>query len=102
MAGKRLITRRDFMRTGSCAAMGGLMGLGLMGSAEAGKAQKSRVVLIRVWRSTWMVEFDEAKICTALWHWVLRLASVAVHISGASAWRVRRAWSVLCQFSAKS
>ena len=47
MVGKKPITRRDFMRAGSCAAMGGLMGLPLVGSSRAGKAEKSRVVLIR-------------------------------------------------------
>ena len=47
MAGKKPITRRNFMRTGSCVAMGGLMGLPLVGSSRAGNAGKSRVVLIR-------------------------------------------------------
>lgn len=44
---KRVITRRDFLRAGSCMAMGGLMGLPLMGGGPPAKGQKSRVVLIR-------------------------------------------------------
>jgi hypothetical protein len=47
MTKKKLITRRDFMRAGSCAAMGGLMGLPLVRRSMAEKADKSRVVLIR-------------------------------------------------------
>jgi len=44
----RVITRRDFIRTGSYVAMGSLMGLPLMdGDATANQAAKSRVVLIR-------------------------------------------------------
>ncbi|MBW2064923.1 MAG: DUF362 domain-containing protein [Deltaproteobacteria bacterium] len=47
MIEKRTITRRDFMRTGSYLAVGGLMGLPLVSDARAGKAPMSRVVLIR-------------------------------------------------------
>lgn len=46
-AGKKVITRRDFIRVGSCLTMGSLMGLPLIGSVSAKKSQKSRVVLIR-------------------------------------------------------
>jgi hypothetical protein len=44
---KRVITRRDFLRAGSCVVMGGLMGLSLPKGAFAGETQKSRVILIR-------------------------------------------------------
>ena len=44
---KRIITRRDFLRTGSHVVMGSLMGLPLVGKAAGQTAQKSRVVLIR-------------------------------------------------------
>ncbi len=44
---KRVITRRDFLRAGSCVVMGGLMGLSLPKDAFAGETQKSKVVLIR-------------------------------------------------------
>ena len=44
---KRVITRRDFLRTGSYVVMGGLMGLPLPKTASARKAQKSKVILIR-------------------------------------------------------
>ncbi len=44
---KRIITRRDFLRAGSCMAVGGLMGIPLMGGTRAETVQKSRVVLIR-------------------------------------------------------
>jgi hypothetical protein len=44
---KRVITRRDFIRTGSFVAMGGLMGLPLIGKAAVKGTEKSRVVLIR-------------------------------------------------------
>ena len=44
---KRVITRRDFIRTGSYAAMGGLMGLPWTGTAAGGQTAKSRVALIR-------------------------------------------------------
>lgn len=47
MAGNKLITRRSFMRAGSRVAMGGLIGLPLVGNSRAAKAEKSRVVLIR-------------------------------------------------------
>ena len=43
----RVITRRDFIRTGSYVAMGSLMGLPLMDDAAAYQAAKSRVVLVR-------------------------------------------------------
>ena len=45
--GKKAITRRDFIRVGSCLTMGSLMGLPLISSASAKKSEKSRVVLIR-------------------------------------------------------
>ena len=44
---KRVITRRDFMRAGSCAAMGSLVGLPLLGNKAGPAVEKSRVVLIR-------------------------------------------------------
>ena len=44
---KRVITRRDFIRTSSYIAMGGLMGLPLTGQAAGSPGTKSRVVLIR-------------------------------------------------------
>ena len=44
---KHVITRRDFLRAGSCSVMGGLMGLSLPKGALAGETQKSKVVLIR-------------------------------------------------------
>ena len=44
---KRVITRRDFLRTGSYMAMGGLIRLPLMAHATANKTAISRVVLIR-------------------------------------------------------
>jgi len=44
---KRIITRRDFIRTGSYAVMGGLMGLPLIRKAAGQASEKSRVVLIR-------------------------------------------------------
>jgi hypothetical protein len=44
---KRIITRRDFLRTGSCVVMGSLMGLPALGRASAAKTEKSKVVLIR-------------------------------------------------------
>jgi hypothetical protein len=44
---KRVITRRDFIRAGSYAAMGSLMGLSLIGNSPVRKNGKSRVVLIR-------------------------------------------------------
>ena len=44
---KRVITRRDFLRTGSYLAMGGLITLPLIGLADDTKTDKSRVVLIR-------------------------------------------------------
>ncbi|MGD8883572.1 MAG: DUF362 domain-containing protein [Desulfobacterales bacterium] len=44
---KRVITRRDFLRTGSYVVMGSLMGFSLPKSASAKGTQKSKVVLIR-------------------------------------------------------
>jgi len=44
---KRIITRRDFIRSSSCIAMGTLMGLPLLGNTPIEKAKMSRVVLIR-------------------------------------------------------
>jgi hypothetical protein len=44
---KRVITRRDFLRTSSCMAMGSLITLPLIGRAADAKTDKSRVVLIR-------------------------------------------------------
>jgi len=45
---KRILTRRDFIRTGSCMVAGSLMGLPLLeDDAEAKNEDKSRVVLIR-------------------------------------------------------
>ena len=44
---KRVITRRDFIRTGSCAVMGSLMGFPWIGKAAGQSNAKSRVVLIR-------------------------------------------------------
>ncbi len=48
MTGKqKIITRRDFIRTGSCAVMGTMMGLPLVERAAGRTTQKSRVVLTR-------------------------------------------------------
>jgi uncharacterized protein (DUF362 family) len=44
---KKSITRRDFIRAGSCVAMGGIVGLPLLGATPIEKRGKSRVVLIR-------------------------------------------------------
>jgi hypothetical protein len=44
---KKVITRRDFIRTGSYVTMGSLMGLPLLSTAAAKNTAKSRVVLIR-------------------------------------------------------
>ena len=44
---KRVITRRDFLRTSSYMAMGSLIALPLMGQAADATTDKSRVVLIR-------------------------------------------------------
>ena len=44
---KHVITRRDFIRSSSCAVMGGLLGLPLVGRAAGQTSGKSRVVLIR-------------------------------------------------------
>ena len=43
----RVITRRDFIRTGSCMAVGSLMGFPLLAEGVAGNTDQSRVVLIR-------------------------------------------------------
>ena len=48
----RVITRRDFIRSGSCAVMGSLMGLPLISRAAGQSTRKSRVVLIRNQRAT--------------------------------------------------
>jgi hypothetical protein len=48
MAEKRhVITRRDFLRAGACAAVGSAIGLPLIGKAASAAAGQSRVVLIR-------------------------------------------------------
>ncbi len=44
---KHVITRRDFIRSGSCAVMGGLLGLPLVREVSGQTTLKSRVVLIR-------------------------------------------------------
>jgi hypothetical protein len=44
---KHVITRRDFIRSGSCAVMGGLLGLPLVRRVAGQTTRKSRVVLIR-------------------------------------------------------
>ena len=44
---KHVITRRDFLRTGSYVVMGGIMGLSLPKGGLARKSQMSKVVLIR-------------------------------------------------------
>jgi hypothetical protein len=44
---RSVITRRDFIRTSSCAVMGSVLGLPLIGRTELQATQKSRVVLIR-------------------------------------------------------
>ena len=43
----RILTRRDFIRAGSCAAIGGLITLPIFHHAKARSLEKSRVVLIR-------------------------------------------------------
>ena len=45
--GRKVITRRDFMRAGSHLAMGSLMGIPLLGNKSEPTNGKSRVVLIR-------------------------------------------------------
>ena len=45
--GKKVITRRDFIRVGSCLTMGSFMGLPLIGSLSAKNQEESRVVLVR-------------------------------------------------------
>jgi hypothetical protein len=44
---EKVITRRDFLRTGACLSLGGLAGLSLPGGGSADTGKKSRVVLIR-------------------------------------------------------
>jgi len=44
---KRVLTRRDFLRTGTCAAVGGLIALPLLGSTRVKAGEQSRVVLVR-------------------------------------------------------
>jgi len=44
---KKVITRRDFIRSSSCVAMGSLMGLPLLENPSGKKSGKSRVVLVR-------------------------------------------------------
>jgi len=44
---KKIITRRDFIRAGSCVAVGSLMGLPWPGNSPANEPEKSRVVLVR-------------------------------------------------------
>jgi hypothetical protein len=44
---KKVITRRDFIRVGSCLTMGSIMGLPLIGSVAAKNSEMSRVVLVR-------------------------------------------------------
>jgi hypothetical protein len=44
---KYVLTRRDFLRTGSCVAVGSMIGLPLLGRAAAGSISNSRVILIR-------------------------------------------------------
>ena len=43
----KVITRRDFIRAGSCVVAGGVMGLSILDHASARQRPKSRVVLIR-------------------------------------------------------
>ena len=45
--GRRCITRRDFLRAGTCVTLGSLAGIPFAGHARAGGAGKSRVVLVR-------------------------------------------------------
>jgi len=47
MGKEKIITRRDFLKTGSAAALGGLVGLNLLDVKQAKASTKSRVVLIR-------------------------------------------------------
>ena len=44
---RKIITRRDFLRTGSCAVMGTMMGFPLVARAAGQATRKSTVVLIR-------------------------------------------------------
>lgn len=45
--GKKVITRRDFIRVSSCLTVGSLMGLPIVGRVSAKQSEKSRVILIR-------------------------------------------------------
>lgn len=45
--GKKVLTRRDFLRTGTCATLGGLIGLPFMGPTPVKAGEQSRVVLVR-------------------------------------------------------
>jgi hypothetical protein len=49
---KHIITRRDFIRSGSLTVMGGLLGLPLVGRATGQTSGKSRVVLVRSQKAT--------------------------------------------------
>jgi hypothetical protein len=44
---KRAVTRRDFLRTGTCAAVGSIIGLPLLKPAASKAVEQSRVVLVR-------------------------------------------------------
>ncbi len=44
---KKVLTRRDFLRAGSCVAVGSMIGLPLLERTAAGSMGKSRVILIR-------------------------------------------------------
>ena len=44
---KRVLTRRDFLRTGTCAAVGGLIGIPLLKPTVSRAVEQSRVVLVR-------------------------------------------------------
>jgi len=44
---RKIITRRDFLRAGACAAVGGFIGFPFPGSVYGQNPEKSRVVLIR-------------------------------------------------------
>jgi hypothetical protein len=45
--GKKVITRRDFLRSGSCLAVGGILGIPIIGYGASKDRPKSRVVLVR-------------------------------------------------------
>jgi hypothetical protein len=44
---RHVITRRDFLRAGSCVAVGSMIGLPLLGKAASAATGSSRVVLVR-------------------------------------------------------